>query len=231
MLTFKEYLQKRDCYFESYKDVTHDDEWKKVQDINMTAKLPMAAATGALTRGFHINTIVGRMMMPWAAGLRHAPLDVDQLEVNPEKAYRWRISKTDSRPNDRYKAAYDMFKQEIANAVNALPYKEGINVITGQPEEVTKKSKDFLVGHIADEQDMIESLEKAFKIYTDVFGNPENNREAARNFHNFLQLAREEFMTLGEMLPSMEEDDGERMVDNSFTKRLDAAIKKFRAMV
>jgi hypothetical protein len=51
-----------------------------------------------------------------------------------------------------------------------------------------------------------------------------------RNFLNFMQIVQEEFMTIGEMLPTMGDDNGTRRVNNSLVKRLNGAIKKFEAV-
>jgi hypothetical protein len=222
------------CWLESYKDIDHEKEGERVQGINMTAGLPWSDRPPLdqireLTRGFHLNTIIGRMMQQWVVGLNFAPVDHETVGTDPQKAYRWRISKTDRRGNDAYKAAYELFKQEIANAVSSLPFKTGLNVISGKPEDVLAKSKDFFRAYQAEDKGLIESLEAAWKIFVGVFG-LRGSETQKRNFLNFMQIVQEEFMTIGEMLPTMGDDNGTRRVNNSLVKRLNGAIKKFEAV-
>lgn len=224
-------------WLENYKEVDPEKEAEKVQDINMTAHLPLSDKAPldqirGLTRGFHLNTIIGRMMQRWVNGLRFAPVDYKLAQTDPEKATRYRVSGEDKRGNDNYKAAYEMFKQEIANAVAALPFKTGINVLSGKPEDVLMKSKDFLSGYRSEDKDLIRSLNDAWKIYVSVFGNdPSRNYSQILNFMNFLQIVKEEFMTIGEMLPKLGDDDGMRQVDSRIVKELDKEINKYDQML
>lgn len=128
-MNFKQWL-------EDYKSLDPEQEYEKVRGMNMTAALPMANKVPplnqiqTLTRGFHLNTIVGRMMTIWTSGLLHAPVNWDLIETDPEKAYQYRVGGTKDpngkAANSRYQSAYDLFKQELANAVGALPFKQGM---------------------------------------------------------------------------------------------------------
>ena len=92
----------------------------------MTANLgnfsnkPILNAIRDLTRGFHLNTIVGRMFQSWTNGFNRAPVKWDLIEDSPEEAYQYRTSKSDPKANNRYKAAYSLFKQEIAKHLCSL---------------------------------------------------------------------------------------------------------------
>lgn len=185
-------------WLESYKDLDSDQEQKKIQNINMTASLPLFKSNplnhmGQLTRGFHLNTIIGRMMSPWATGLKWAPK-------------RWRISEENKAANNAYKAAYELFKQELANAVDSLPYKTGMNIHTGTPEDVMAKSKEFFKDYLPENKNLIQSMNNAWKIYTDVFGDDnQENYSQIQNFLNFYQIVEQEFLTIGEMLPTLDD--------------------------
>lgn len=221
-------------WLENYKDIDPEEEGKRIQGINMTAHLPSTDKPPldyirGLTRGFHLNTIIGRMMQQWLTGLKFAPVDYEMISLNPERAYKWRVSETDKRGNNAYKAAYELFKQEIANAVSSLPFKAGRNVISGKPEDVLAKSKEFFGGYHAEDKGLIESLESAWKIFVDVFGIHRSETQK-RNFLNFMEIVRDEFMTIGEMLPMMGDDDGTKQVTSAFVERLNGLIKKFENM-
>lgn len=228
-------------WLENYKNIDSNEENEKINKINMTANLPLPISASkniaqnisniGLTRGFHLNTIVGRMMTPWIKSLNRAPIDYSLLEIDPEKAIKWSISSTDRKANNNYKAAYDLFKQEIANAVSALPVKLGNNVITGKPEDVLLKTKEFLSNYTPEEKDLIESLNNAWNLYTKVFGNnPINNFAQIQNFANFFQIVKEEFMKIGELLNSMQ--DGKLdVIENDFFKALNKEQRKYEKMI
>jgi hypothetical protein len=227
-------------WLENYKDINNQEENEKVNKLNMTASLPFEPKTipqtisdiGKLTRGFHLNTIVGRMMTPWINSLKYAPIDYELLETDPEKARKWSVSSTDRKANNNYKAAYDLFKQEIANAVDALPVKLGNNIITGKPEDVLLKTKEFLSNYTSEEKDLIESLNNAWNLYTKVFGNdPKSNFSQIQNFANFFQLVKEEFMKIGELLNNMQDDDGLNLIQNDFFKALNKEQRKYEKMM
>ena len=226
-------------WLENYKDINNQEENEKVNKLNMTASLPFEPKNipqtisdiGKLTRGFHLNTIVGRMMTPWINSLNYAPIDYELLETDPEKARKWSVSSTDRKANTNYKAAYDLFKQEIANAVDALPVKLGNNVVTGKPEDVLLKTKEFLSNYTPEEKDLIEALNNAWNLYTNVFGNnPRNNFAQIQNFANFFQIVKEEFMKIGELLNSMQ--DGKLdVIENDFFKALNKEQRKYEKMI
>lgn len=215
-------------WLEGYKDIDADLEDRKVQDINMTASLPFnkefVGFNPNLTRGFHLNTIIGRMMQRWVAGLRHAPVNWHLIKSNPSEAYKWRVSETDKRGNNRYKAAYDLFKQEIANAVAALPFKRGLNLATGKQEDILIKAREFLVGYKTEERDLLDSLSRAWDIYVSVWGEDSGQ---ARNFKNFLEIVRDEFMRTSEILPSMGEDEGLDRMSRELIREIEREIDKY----
>lgn len=98
--------------------------------LNMTASLPSSGGKnvfdflGGLTRGFHLNTVIGRMMHPWTMALTSENWQV-MLAQN--------MKGEDGKPNNNFLAAYDLFKNEIAMAVKDLPRKSGRAVRTGTP--------------------------------------------------------------------------------------------------
>jgi hypothetical protein len=218
-------------WLENYREIDSEEEERKVRRLNMTGDLPLIkkgpvfSQLGKLTRGFHLNTVIGRMMQPWAAGLKRAP-------ANPENMLKWRISLTDKAANDNYKAAYDMFKQEIANAVDALPFKMGRNVLSGEIEDILLKSKDFLANYRSEGKNLIDAMNSAWKIHTSVFGSdPKKNYGQIQNFMNFLQLVKDEFMTVGEILPSLEKSHEIEKVDDEFVKILNNEINKYYQLI
>lgn len=200
-----------------------EQESRNIQNVNMTASLPLFKGAPLnhiknLTRGFHLNTIIGRMMQRWVGGLSRAPGG-------------WRISKENMAANDKYKAAYDLFKQEIANAVDNLPYKTGMNIQTGKPEDVMAKSKEFLRGYLPEDKDLIQSMNNAWKIYANVFGDDsQGNYGQIQNFLNFFQIVKEEFMTIGEMLPTLGGQTSHK-VENEFVKDIQREIDKYYNML
>jgi len=227
-------------WLENYKDINNKEEYEKINKLNMTASLPFEPKSipqaisdiGKLTRGFHLNTIVGRMMTPWINSLNRAPIDYELLETDPEKATKWSVSSTDRKANNNYKAAYDLFKQEIANAVDALPVKLGINIMTGKPEDVLLKTKEFLSNYTPEEKDLVKSLDNAWNLYTKVFGNDKkSNFSQIQNFANFFQLVKEEFMKIGELLNNMQDDDGLNVIQNDFLKALNKEQRKYEKMM
>ena len=214
MKTFSEWL-------ESYKDVDPEQESKKIQDINMTASLPLFKTAPLnhiknLTRGFHLNTIIGRMMQRWTAALSMAPRE-------------WRISKEKKAANDKYKAAYDLFKQEIANAVDNLPYKTGVDIRSGKPEDILAKSKEFFKDYVPENKNLIQSMNNAWKIYTSVFGDDYQDSQI-QNFLNFYQIVKEEFLTIGEMLPTLGEPTL-RHIESKFANDIQKEIDKYDKML
>jgi hypothetical protein len=218
---------------ENYKDIERSLEAERISSLNMTSRLPMPKDGDilkhirGLTRGFHLNTIVNRIFQPWIQGLEFAPARWDLYEKSNEKkdVYKWRISENDKRANNQYKAAYSLFKQEIANAVNSLPEKTGFNIISQSPQDVMMATKQFLKDVQAEEADLIESMQKAYNIFTSVFGPRYYNQ--ARNFANFFQIVHDEFMRYKEMLPAMGEDDEMDIADTQYTKAIKKEIEKY----
>jgi len=183
---------------EDYKDVNYSDESQKIYDLNMTAKLPLAKSPeehsdmmSNLTRGFHLNTIVGRMMQNWVAALRFAP-----------KEYRLPDSKI---ANDKFKAAYDLFKDEIAKSIHALPEKTAIDIVQNKQIDVLSSTKDFFKEYSPGQEEFLTHLRYALSLYFKVFGEPDGYNSQVQNFINFLQIAKEEFFTIGEKLPTFSE--------------------------
>lgn len=234
MITFKKWL-------ENYEDIDPEIESEKIQNINRTAGLPLSKDANNnqrqinnLTRGFHIDTIVGRMMQRWVVGLRFAPINFNLLQTDPEKASQFRTSNSDPSANKKYKAAYELFKQEIANAIRNLPYKTGVNIHTGENEDVLSKSKDFLSGYLPENKDFIQSLRSAFQIHTNVFGaDPKRNYDQIRNFIDFLKIVKDEFMRIGEQLPTLGTPESqERMSSDSYLmKAISKEIEKYNKML
>lgn len=123
------------------------------------------------------------------------------------------------------KAAYSLFKQEIANAVQALPFKKGFDVVAQKHQDIMGPAKNFLSDIQADEADLIESMRKAFDIFWAVFGPGYSSQ--ARNFANFFEIVKDEFMRYREDLPAMGDDDGTDAADNPYVKHIDQEIKKY----
>lgn len=220
------------CIIEDYKSLDRNAELGKIGKINMTANLPMPKGGDVLqqirelTRGFHLNTIIGRMFQPWAVGLELAPTRWDLQEKGGEKeVYKWRISRDDKRANNNYKAAYSLFKQEIANAVQALPFKKGFDVLSQKHIDVMGPAKNFLSDMRADEADLIESMRKAFNIFWTVFG--PGYYSQARNFANFFEIVKDEFMRYRETLPTMGDDDEADAADNPYVKDISNEIDRY----
>lgn len=210
-----------------------EGERERVQRMNMTAHLPVGRKPPLnqireLTRGFHLNTIISRMFQPWVNGFERAPVDWSLIESDPEKAYRFRVSKVDGRGNGRYRSAYEFFKQEIANAVAALPEKIGYDVVAGRDVDVMGPAKEFLRGIEAQEADLIESVRKAFNIFWNVFG--KNWSQGIRDYINFFEIVKEEFMRLGEHLPTMGDSGSGEMSSSPYVRLLDREIAHYRRL-
>lgn len=219
-MNFYEFYQ----LLEDFRDIDPENERQTASRMGMTAGLPVGSPLDMLhdlTRAFHLNTIVGRMFQVWTNSFQYAPVHWEYQETAPEKVYQYCISRTDWRANDRYKAAYDLFKQEIANAVAALPYKEGKDIRTGKYQDVMAATKQFLSKIETEERDLIQSMRNAYRIYWTVFGHP--YRQHIRDFRNFFEIVKEEFMKLSEQLPTMGEDEGE-IADTPYVQALDAEI-------
>jgi len=249
MHTFYEFWR----FLEDYKSVDPEEEREKAQELNLTSGLPLPKggdilqAIGDLTRGFHLNTIIGRMLQPWTVGLKFAPIRWDLVQyddddwqiANPEEVYK-NCSKIPDRhrtpsghekdrswmvANDRYKAAYDLFKQELANAVEALPHKEGRDIHSGEYVDVMATAKSFFQKFNTEPKDLIDAMNDAWEIHNSIFGPRYVNQ--ARNFINFFQIVKEEFMKIGEKLPTMGDDEDEDLSRSPYMKSLDNEIAKY----
>lgn len=208
-------------WLENYREIDPNKEEKKASRLKVTWDLPLvthpaSADFSKLTRGFHLNTIISRMMDPWIAHLKRAP-------------QKWRVSPTDKTANDNFKAAYEIFKQEIANAVADLPFKTGLNLATNKVEDVLSRTKEFFANYQTEEKNLIDSLNSAWKVHTSVFGNdPQSNRSQIVNFIEFLQIVKEQFMKIGEFLPDIGNESEAEQINDDFVKILDAEISKFK---
>lgn len=220
-------------FLEGYQDVDKDAEHAGMMRMNMTANLrppedkDILASIRGLTRGFHLNTIIGRMLQPWITGLEFAPRRWDLYEKtgNKKDIYKWSISETDKRANNGYKAAYSLFKQELANAIQSLPYKQGYDVNAQKLRDILAPAKKFFGGMQSEEGDLIEIMRKAYKIFDTVFG--PRYPSQARNFSNFFQIVRDEFMRYKEVLPTMGDDDEEDVVDNEYTQAFHQEAERY----
>lgn len=219
-------------FYETYRDVDAAKEQERVRSMNMTSKLPVGHkpafnAIRELTRGFHLNTIISRMFTPWVSGFEHAPIRWDLSETRPDAVYQYRVSEKDKRGNDKYKAAYELFKQEMANAVAALPEKKGFDIVAGRDRDIMHPTKQFFQGVEVEERDLIESVRRAFKIFWSVFG--ESWKTGIRDYINFFEIVKEEFMRLGEYLPTMGDGGGE-MSSSPYIGLLDKEIERYREL-
>jgi len=85
MKSFYEFLR----FLEGYKDIDPEEETERARRLNLTARLPLPkdknifASLRDLTRGFHLNTIIGRMLTPWTVSLESiAPFRWDLAKYN-----------------------------------------------------------------------------------------------------------------------------------------------------
>ena len=102
---------------------------------------------------------------------------------------------------------------------------------TGNPEDVMAKSKEFLRGYLPEDKDLIQSMNNAWKIYTNVFGDDnQGNYGQIQNFLNFFQIVKEEFLTIGEMLPNLGGQTSNQ-VENEFAKEIQKEIDKYYRML
>lgn len=190
-----------------------DKEDKEISGLNMTASLPFVPNNplgfiGTLTRGFHLNTVVGRMMRPWINIINLFERIKDKISIRlPDSSDKiFGINKKyinkDGTLNNNFLSAYDLFKNEISKAINNLPYKEGKDIHSGSDVDVLSPVKSFLSKYGDHEEDFLDSLDKALEINLIVMG---HSAEQIRNFINFLELVRDEFITIGERLPTLDE--------------------------
>jgi len=213
--------------FEEWLKADPEKEIEAKNALNMTVSLPSSGGghifdfIGGLTRGFHLNTVVGRMMTPW---------------TNTLTIESWRRSLAenlrgdDGMPNDNFMAAYDLFKNEIAMAVRDLPHKSARDVRTDAEVDALGPSKEFLKGYEGDSEGYLTHLGRAFEICMKVFPPKTFSSVALQqsdNFRNFLELVRDEFMTFGERLPAMRDGGLERNRDEE--KKINRAIRKYES--
>lgn len=196
--------------------------------LNMTAGLPGPGGknifdfVGGLTRGFHLNTVIGRMMTPWTNTL---------TSENWQALLAPNLKGADGKPNENFMAAYDLFKNEIAMAVRDLPGKTGRDVRTGRDVDVLAPAKDFFRGYEGESEGYITHLGRAFEICMKVFPKKRFSSvilQQTDNFRNFLELVRDEFMTFGERLPSMREGGLER--SRAEEKKINREIRKYESL-
>lgn len=190
---------------ENYLNLDKNAESDSVASLNMTSKLPNLGSKGLknigqLTRGFHLNTIIGRML----------------------RVFTNAMLRSDS---DKLKSAYDLFKNELSVVVHNLPYKRGRDIHSGKAVDVLEPSKDFLKDYSSD-GDFLNSLDNALKISLSALP---NERGQINNFINFLEIVRDEFLTIGEMLPTMGSFELEKSKDDSI-KILNGKIKKYERL-
>jgi hypothetical protein len=190
-------------------------ERRSKEGLNMTASVPSGASISSLTRGFHLNTLVGRMMSPW---------------VNTLEMPHWQSSlpprfQEQGKMNKNFLAAYDLFKNEIAKAVHGVPVRLGRDVRTGEVVDVLGGAKEFLRGYDGEGDDYLIHLDRALKIQMAVFPRLPS---LIRNFVNFLEITRDEFMTFKEVLPTLGEKSPE--VIKKEKKRINARIAQYEAM-
>lgn len=241
MKSFFEFLN----ILEDYRDINAGEEEERLKKFSNASSPPLPssdnikkhgviAGRSALTRGFHLNTIASRMMQPWVRGLTFAPLRNDLVlkSGNKEDAYKYRMgtgmSVEDKAANNKYKAAYSLFRQEIANAINAAPEKIGFDLRQNKNADVLSRAKDYFSHVKAEEKDLIESLRDALNIYISVFGYG-NSSIQVRNMQNFLEIVAEEFMIIPELLPSFgDEYDPNDLSNSEYVKILKQEIERLK---
>ena len=157
MLEFKNWLE--------YMDLDPRLEKQATQSLNMTRSLPAKddmnplSFVSGLTRGFHLNTIVGRMLLPWTNALNN-PKWAEGLPPAFREA---------GRPNKNFMAAYDLYKNEIAKVINGLPVKLGKDVKTGVEVDVLEPVKKFMKSYGEETEDYLKHLDVALGITLKVF--------------------------------------------------------------
>ena len=138
-----------------------------------------------LTRAFHINTIVARILSEWVSPLVARPKWV--ARHYPEAAL-----------------AYLLFKDAVLLAVACLPEKQGLDVNTGQymnvlsPLYATFPSLEY-----TDCYDIVQSMRSAYRINKAIWGHQPSQ---ARNFQNFFEIVVDEFYTLSDRARTLAED-------------------------
>jgi hypothetical protein len=179
-----------------------------ISQLNMTAKLPLADSPilnqlGELRRGFHLNTIIGRMFIGFTAPKILPRYDLAERGqgneiTNPEVAMKYSTGKPDFKPTKALHAAYDSFREAIANAIQAIPELLQRNYHTGKDIDTLTAAKSIL-GKYKDRylsnnkpENIVKEMRKAWNISDEVFG-PASAKEQARNFANFYSLLIDEY--------------------------------------
>ena len=235
MTSFYEFCE----ILEDYKNIDPEKEYERMLAMNMTASLPIgdvskgiSGLTADLTRGFHLNTIMQRMVQPWILGLqRAAPLryDLAQASGNPEDLYKYQISEKNPLGNNQFKAAFFLFKQELANALHAVPDKTAFDIVQQKEVDALEKAKAYFQGFTPEEKDMIQSLRDALNIYMNVFGNKASANQI-RNFENFIEIVKDEFFIIPEKMPTMAQKTSEDFANAPYVKLLDQEQKRLRQL-
>lgn len=233
-------------------------ESKEIEDIdklNMTRSLPLSrdknpfAQISGLTRGFHLNTIVSRMLRPWQSTIEFfqnrkeqvaermskemGMVDTRPLEDQKIFGIHKKFIGIDGKLNSNFMAAFDLFKNELSNAIHDLPFKTGQDVVANKIVDVLGPVKQYFSSYMRADDDFLKSLDKAFKINLAVFGtervfikgNPSHySPTLANNFINFLQIVRDEFITIGEHLPTLGQpalERGKKEIIDVIDKKID----------
>lgn len=223
MMNFKLWLENED-----------EIERNKVYSLNMTARLdPTLGFSPDLTRGFHLNTIAGRMLQTWTSTMerfKHLKDAIAKRMKDPSfdqifGIYRKYINE-DGTLNRNFYLAYDFFKNELSNAVNSLPFKTAKDINKNNNYvDVLHPLKDFLSSYSKEEEgDLFKSLDKAIQINRMVFFRWD---ETVEDFINFLQIVRDEFMTIGEKLASFHEPPME-LANKEMIKSINKKIKELK---
>lgn len=191
----------------------------RVEALNLSAKLPLLSMEEQrnLTRAFHINTILGRLLAPWIYSLRPhkgktfgpvrwhlAKYDDEGNFLNSDEVYKYRDNPS------ALAAAYSFFRDELLKAIKCLPSKVGLDYLTHQQVDVLKPIFDEFPEIVdLEEEDLLQHITGAWNIFEVVFDPPSHQTEA-RNFANFIEVIIDEFLTIGEIAPAFNEELPER---------------------
>ena len=223
-----------------------ETETEKVDSLNMTAKLhPNLGFSPDLTRGFHLNTIVGRMLQPWIGKIERFKIsnhvvvkkmkypdsdkypDVDQKITDKIFGIYKKYINQDGTLNKNFYLAYDFFKNELSNAINSLPFKTAKDITKNNKYvDVLYPLKNYFYSYSKEEDsDLFKSLDNALKINLMVFSNEDFD---VQNFIDFLKIVRDEFMTIGEKLSSFHEPAME-LANKEMINAINKKIKEFES--
>ena len=176
-------------------------------ELNLTLKLPPPSSnmldtvsTLQESRGFHLNTLLGRMFMKWSYKRlfpRFDLVDQDTADFSSDEVKNtinlYRDVDT-GKPNKKYQAAYDIWKDYIKAAVSAVPIIKQTDINTATDIDVLSKARELLNTSTKDSGNVTEvigNMQKSYKIYTDVNGTSDS--DAIRNYANFMELLMELF--------------------------------------